>query len=125
MVIAGLFVLLDFTMNSGVLESKKLDNIMKSAVIHHISSSMSGVNIIRGYSKEDVFKKRFVSFIKVNVYVVSDRFNTYLNASMSADSLFRLATRWFMWRIESLALVTITLSAVITVAMKVRYLYST
>ena len=59
-VIAILFVLLDLTMNSGVHESKKLDNLMKSPVIHHISSSMSGVNIIRGFAKEDVFKRRFV-----------------------------------------------------------------
>ena len=59
-VIAILFVLLDMTMNKGVLESKKLDNLMKSPVIHHISSCMSGVNIIRGFGKEDVFKRRFV-----------------------------------------------------------------
>ena len=53
------------------------------------------------------------------VFIVLLRFNSYLNASMSADSLFRLATRWFMWRVESLALVTITLTAVVTVATKV------
>ena len=54
------FVLLDLMMNSGVLESKKLDNLLKSPVIHHISSSMAGVNIIRGFAKEDVFKGRLV-----------------------------------------------------------------
>ena len=53
------------------------------------------------------------------VFIRLFRFNTYLNASISADSLFRLATRWFMWRMESLALVTITLTAVVTVATKV------
>ena len=57
-VIAVLFILLDLTMNSGVLESKKIDNLMKSPVIHHISSSMAGVMIIRGFGKEDVFKAR-------------------------------------------------------------------
>jgi hypothetical protein len=31
----------------GVLETKKLDNKLKSPVIHHITSSMTGVNIIR------------------------------------------------------------------------------
>lgn len=86
------FVLLDFTMNSGVLEAKKLDNIMKSPVIHHISSSMAGVVVIRGFGKEEIFKERF---------------NNCLNKSMAADALFRLAQRWFMWRMESLGLVII------------------
>jgi hypothetical protein len=31
----------------GVLETKKLDNKLKSPVIHHITSSMTGVNVIR------------------------------------------------------------------------------
>ena len=48
------------------------------------------------------------------------RFNAYLNASNSADSMYRLASRWFMWRMDSLGLVTITLTAIVTVATKVR-----
>ena len=102
-VILVAFVLLDFTMNSGILEAKKLDNIMKSPVIHHISSSMAGVVVIRGFGKEEVFKERF---------------NTYLNKSMAADALFRLAQRWFMWRMDSLGLITITLTAIVVIATK-------
>jgi len=98
-----LFLLLDFTMNSGILEAKKLDNMLKSPVIHHITSSMSGVTIIRGFGKEEVFKARF---------------NQHLNKHMAADSLFRLAQRWFMWRMDTLALLTITLAATVTVATK-------
>merc|ERR1719237_661266 len=96
-------IVLDFTMNSGILEAKKLDNIMKSPVIHHISSSMAGVVVIRGFGKEEVFKERF---------------NTYLNKSMAADALFRLAQRWFMWRMDSLGLITITLTAIVVIATK-------
>ena len=48
------------------------------------------------------------------------RFNVYLNASNSADSMYRLASRWFMWRMDSLGLITITLTAIVTVATKVR-----
>ena len=58
MVIAAVFIMLDRTMNSGVLEAKKLDNMMKTPVIHHVSSSMAGVTIIRGFNKEEVFKAR-------------------------------------------------------------------
>ena len=52
-------------------------------------------------------------------YIPHFRFNTYLNKSNSADSLFRLATRWFMWRMETLGLITILLTAIVTVATKV------
>ena len=61
--VAVSFVMIDLMMNSGVLESKKLDNLMKSPVIHHITSSMAGVNIIRGFAKEEVFEQRFVYIV--------------------------------------------------------------
>ena len=54
------FGFMDQMMTRGVLESKKLDNLMKSPVLHHISSTMAGVTIIRGFGKEDVFKRRSV-----------------------------------------------------------------
>ena len=54
------FGFMDQMMTRGVLESKKLDNLMKSPVLHHISSTMAGVTIIRGFEKEDVFKRRSV-----------------------------------------------------------------
>ena len=37
---------------------------------------------------------------------------------MSADSMFRLATRWFMWRMEMLALATVLITAGVCVASK-------
>ena len=46
------------------------------------------------------------------------RFANYLNLSISADSMFRLATRWFMWRMEMLALTTVLVTAVVCVALK-------
>ena len=46
------------------------------------------------------------------------RFTDYLNTSLSADSMFRLATRWFMWRMEMLALVTVLVTAVVCVSLK-------
>ena len=46
------------------------------------------------------------------------RFANYLNMSISADSMFRLATRWFMWRMEMLALTTVLVTAVVCVALK-------
>jgi ABC-type multidrug transport system fused ATPase/permease subunit len=116
-VIGFFFVLLDFTMNAGILETKKLDNIMKSPVIHHISSSMAGVTIIRGFGKEAEFKARY-DHPSTRPLSTLFRFNQFLNQSMSADCLFRLAQRWFMWRMDGLGLLTITLTGVVVVATK-------
>ena len=37
---------------------------------------------------------------------------------MAADSLFRLAQRWFMWNMDTLGMITITLTGVVVVATK-------
>ena len=69
--------------------------------------------------------KKWTSIRLCLKYIPLFRFNAYLNKSNSADSLFRLATRWFMWRMETLGLITVLLTAIVTVATKVckRILY--
>ena len=57
-IIFGLVLLLDTVMNTGVYQCKKLDNQLKAPVLHHISSSLAGLVIIRGFGKQTVFKKR-------------------------------------------------------------------
>ena len=57
-IIFGLVLLVDTTMNSGVYQCKKLDNQLKAPVLHQLSSSMAGLVIIRGFGKQTVFKKR-------------------------------------------------------------------
>ena len=53
-------------------------------------------------------------------YLISqpDRFRDYLNTSISADSMYRLATRWFMWRMEMVALTTVLITGAVCVASK-------
>ena len=46
------------------------------------------------------------------------RFLDYLNRSISADAMFRLATQWFMWRMEMLALATVLVTGGVCVASK-------
>ena len=57
-IIFGLVLLLDTVMNTGVYQCKKLDNQLKAPVLHHISSSLAGLVIIRGFGRQTVFKKR-------------------------------------------------------------------
>ncbi len=57
-IIFSLVLLVDTTMNSGVYQCKKLDNQLKAPVLHHLSSSMAGLVVIRGFGRQTVFKKR-------------------------------------------------------------------
>ena len=43
----AVFVTLDVFMNEGVRQTKKLDNKAKSPVLHHLSSAMAGMSVIR------------------------------------------------------------------------------
>ena len=58
-IVLGFVILLDMAMNSGVHQTKKLDNQMKAPVLHHISSSVAGIVTIRGFQKQEVFKRRY------------------------------------------------------------------
>ena len=57
-IIFGFFLLLDNALNIGVYQCKKLDNQLKAPVLHHITSTMAGLVIIRGFGKQRVFKER-------------------------------------------------------------------
>jgi len=102
-IIFAVFILIDRQMNHGVLETKKLDNLTKSPVLHHVTSSVAGISVIRGFNKEKIFEDRFYSF---------------LNKHLVADSLFNLATRWFMLRMEILSLLIITSTGIVILATK-------
>ncbi|CAL8122454.1 unnamed protein product [Orchesella dallaii] len=90
--ILAVMIFLDVWLNYGVRETKRLEIILKTPVIHHLQSSMGGLSIIRTFSRQDNFKIRF---------------SNYLNRHLSAESVYRFATRWFTVRIEFLGLFTI------------------
>ena len=46
-IMLAIFITLDVFMNEGVRQTKKLDNKSKSPVLHHLSSGMAGISIIR------------------------------------------------------------------------------
>ncbi|CAG0893469.1 unnamed protein product [Cyprideis torosa] len=57
-VILGLFIFLDHWLNAGVREMKRLDNILTSFVIHHLSSTVSGLAVIHSYHRELAFERK-------------------------------------------------------------------
>jgi ABC transporter transmembrane region. len=55
----GLFMFLDVWLNVGLRETKKLDNLLKSPVLNHISSTMAGLSVIRTYGRQKIFLERY------------------------------------------------------------------
>ena len=58
-IIFAVFFVSDKCMSKGIFEARKLENQTKSAVIHNLSSVLSGVRIIRGFQREALFQKRY------------------------------------------------------------------
>ncbi|GLH12006.1 Multidrug resistance-associated protein 5 [Gryllus bimaculatus] len=99
-VATGLFVLLDIWLNIGLRETKKLDNLLKSPVINHISSTMAGLSVIRTYGRQKVFLERFCG---------------KLNRTLASDFIFRSSIRWFTFRMDMIAVVMVTLTGLVVV----------
>lgn len=102
-VIVIIFIGLDLIMNGGIVQSRKLENQTKSPVLHHLSSAMAGISIIRGYQKQHVFQMRF---------------NNDMNTYLSAATIFRYSNRWFTFRMDMIGLFTIVLTGFFTVSAK-------
>ncbi|KAK7082304.1 Multidrug resistance-associated protein 5, partial [Halocaridina rubra] len=96
--IAALFILVDIFLNAGVRELKRLDNTLKSPVTQHISSSVSGISVIRTFDKEKLFMNRMYKF---------------LDQHSAALLVFRLSNRWFSFRMDFMAiLITIAVTII-------------
>lgn len=58
---------LDVWLNVGLRETKKLDNLLKSPVLNHISSTMAGLSVIRTFGRQKIFLERyFCSFERMS-----------------------------------------------------------
>ncbi|KAB7497030.1 Multidrug resistance-associated protein 5 [Armadillidium nasatum] len=97
-IIMGIFIWMDFFLNSGVRELKRLDNNLKSPVIQHLTASISGLSVIRTFDREKIFIQRF---------------NTHLDNHSVALLVFRLSNRWFTYRMDLMAtIVTFAISVI-------------
>lgn len=88
-----IIIIFDLILNRGIAETKRLDNQLKAPVIHHITTSVDGLMIIRGFRRQEMFLKKF---------------QNHLNTSLAADTMSHYSIRWFMWRMEVLGVVAIT-----------------
>ncbi|KAJ4445532.1 hypothetical protein ANN_12212 [Periplaneta americana] len=102
-VATALFMLLDVWLNVGLRETKRLDNLLKSPVLNHISSTMAGLSVIRTYGRQKIFLERFCA---------------RLNRTLASDFIFRSSVRWFTFRMDMIAVVTVTLTGLVVVLLR-------
>ncbi|KAK3927988.1 Multidrug resistance-associated protein 5 [Frankliniella fusca] len=99
-VAAILFAFLDVWLNKGLKETKRLDNLRKSPVLNHITSTMSGLSVIRSFGRQRIFLERFCA---------------RLNHSLASDLIYRSSVRWFTFRMDMIAVVMVTLTGFVVV----------
>lgn len=100
---AALFAFLDVWLNRGLKETKRLDNLRKSPVLNHITSTMAGLSVIRAFGRQRVFLERFC---------------TRLNRSLASDLVYRSSVRWFTFRMDMIAVVMVTLTGFVVVTLR-------
>lgn len=98
-----IYLLLDRWLNVGVREVKKLDNVARSAVIVHLSTTLQGVPIIRGFGCHKWFTNKMYDLV---------------NQHSVAHVVFHLASRWFTMRMEFVGTCLVAAAAFIVVIMR-------
>nr|XP_050025537.1 ATP-binding cassette sub-family C member 5-like isoform X1 [Dermacentor andersoni] len=97
------YLLLDRWLNVGVREVKKLDNVARSAVIVHLSTTLQGVAVIRVFGCHKWFTNKMYELV---------------NKQSVAHVVFHLASRWFTLRMEFVGICMVAAAAFIVVIMR-------
>ncbi|XP_037092830.1 multidrug resistance-associated protein 5-like [Pollicipes pollicipes] len=99
-VVLALYFFLGRGLISGIRETKHVENLMRSPVVHHITSTVAGLPVIRTFGREEVFTQRFEEL---------------LDRHTSSNLQFRLSSVWFCLRLDELGTVMITAVALFVV----------
>lgn len=97
---AVIYLLLDHWLNVGVREVKKLDNVARSSVVVHLSTTLQGVSVIRVFDCHKSFTTKMYQLV---------------NQHSMAHIVFHLASRWFTLRMELVGIVMVAAAAFIVV----------
>ncbi|KAL3185902.1 hypothetical protein MRX96_028779 [Rhipicephalus microplus] len=97
------YLLLDRWLNVGVREVKKLDNVARSAVVVHLSTTLQGVAVIRVFGCHKWFTNKMYELV---------------NKHSVAHVVFHLASRWFTLRMEFVGTCMVASAAFIVVIMR-------
>lgn len=95
-VAVALYVLLDHWLNVGVREVKRLDNVARSSVGVHLTTTLQGVSVIRVFECQKWFTNKMYQLV---------------NKHSVAHVVFHLAARWFTLRMELIGICMVTAAA--------------
>ncbi|XP_064460620.1 ATP-binding cassette sub-family C member 5-like [Ornithodoros turicata] len=99
-VIIALYVLLDHWLNVGVREVKRLDNVARSSVIVHLTTTLQGVSVIRVFECQKWFTNKMYQLV---------------NKHSVAHLVFHLCSRWFTLRLELIGICMVATAALVVV----------
>ncbi|XP_043227096.1 multidrug resistance-associated protein 5-like [Amphibalanus amphitrite] len=86
-VIFVLYAVMWRSLVAGVRSTKQVENVARSPLLHHLSSTVGGLAVIRAYGKENMMIERFVGLL--------DRHSSSLMT-------FRMSNSWFTLRADEL-----------------------
>lgn len=90
-------------LNRGLQQNKSLDSIRKAPVLSHLSSTMTGLSVIRTFGRQGVQMTRF---------------RGRLNRSLASDLIYRSSVRWFTFRMDMVCVLLVMLTALSTVLLR-------
>ncbi|XP_047739552.1 ATP-binding cassette sub-family C member 5 [Hyalella azteca] len=102
-ILAIIFMVIRNIFRIGIRDFKRLENVSRSPLYSHVSTTLSGLDTIHAYGKQDLFSNKF--------YYLFDE-------SSTAFYLFNCAMRWLAIRLDMLALGVTTCTAILTVLLR-------
>uniref|UniRef100_T1J105 ABC transmembrane type-1 domain-containing protein n=1 Tax=Strigamia maritima TaxID=126957 RepID=T1J105_STRMM len=97
-IIMVLIIIMDLWFHAGIREMKRYESIARSGIVVQLTSAMQGLSIIRVFGKQDIFIKKF---------------HTYVNEHQKCHMLFYATLLWFAFRVEVLCSLLVIITGIL------------
>ncbi|XP_042864040.1 multidrug resistance-associated protein 5-like isoform X6 [Penaeus japonicus] len=102
-VLAILFLFIRSIFRIGIRDFKRMENVSRSPMYSHVSTTVNGLATINAYGKQEMFTKKFMVLFDENTCVFF---------------LFNCAMRWLAIRLDLLALLVISITAILSLILR-------
>ncbi|XP_042240635.1 multidrug resistance-associated protein 5-like isoform X3 [Homarus americanus] len=103
LLLAILFLYIRKVFRIGIRDFKRLENVSRSPMFSHVSTTVNGLATINAYGKQEMFTKKFMVLFDEN---------------SSVFYLFNCAMRWLAVRLDLLALLVTSSTAVLSLLLR-------
>ncbi|XP_027219261.2 ATP-binding cassette sub-family C member 5 isoform X6 [Penaeus vannamei] len=102
-VLAILFLFIRSIFRIGIRDFKRMENVSRSPMYSHVSTTVNGLATINAYGKQEMFTKKFMVLFDENTCVFF---------------LFNCAMRWLAIRLDLLALLVMSITAILSLILR-------